>query len=77
MQKSVGYLMIFLGIVFLILNVAVWLGIIITTSGGTMLAQATAWDVLLALVNKLPWLSIVGLLLIYAGMKMIGVKLPF
>lgn len=77
MQKFVGYLLIFIGIVFLILNVLVWLGIIAPVSTTTLLAQASAWDVLLALINKLPWLSIVGLLLIYAGMKMVGVKLPF
>jgi hypothetical protein len=76
-QKFVGYLLIFLGIIFLILNVAAWLGIITPASGTTLLAQASAWDVLVALINKLPWLSIVGLLLIYAGMKMIGVRLPF
>jgi len=75
MQKSIGYLMILLGIAFLILNVLAWLGVI-TPAGGMMLAQATGWDVLLALVNKLPWLSLVGLILIYAGMKMVGVKLP-
>jgi hypothetical protein len=39
--------------------------------------SATGFDVLLALIEKLPWLAIVGLLLIYAGMKMIGVSLPF
>jgi hypothetical protein len=76
-QKFVGYLLIFIGIVFLILNVLVWLGIIAPASTTTLLAQASAWDVLLALIDKLPWLSIVGLLLIYAGMKMIGIKLPF
>ena len=76
MQKVVGYILIFLGIAFLILNVLVWLGLI-TPVSGLLLAQANAWNVLLALVNKLPRLSLVGLLLIYAGMKMIGVKLPF
>ena len=76
MQKVVGYILIFLGVAFLILNVLVWLGLIAPVSG-LRLAQANAWNVLLALVNKLPWLSLVGLLLIYAGMKMIGVKLPF
>ena len=65
-----------LGIAFLILNVLAWLGLI-TPVSGLLLVQANAWDVLLALVNKLPWLSLVGLLLVYAGMKMVGIKLPF
>lgn len=76
MQKTVGYILIFLGIAFLILNVLVWLGVL-TPAPGIILARASGWDVLLALVNKLPWLSLVGLLLIYAGMKMIGIALPF
>ena len=76
MQKVVGYILIFLGIAFLILNVLVWLGLI-TPVSGLLLAQAKVWNVLLALVNKLPWLSLVGLLLVYAGMKMVGIKLPF
>jgi hypothetical protein len=75
MQKVVGYILIFLGMAFLILNVLAWLGVVTPAAG--LLAQVSGWDVLLALVNKLPWLSIVGLLLIYAGLKMIGVKLPF
>lgn len=76
MQIVVGYILIFLGIAFLILSVLMWFGVIKPASD-LVLAQATWWDVLLALVNKLPWMALVGLLLIYAGLKMIGVELPF
>jgi len=53
MQKIVGYILIFLGIAFLILNLLAWLGLI-TPVSGLLLVQANAWDVLLTLVNKLP-----------------------
>jgi len=76
MQKAVGYILILLGVAFLILNVLVWFGVL-TPAASLVLGHASGWDVLLALVQKLPWLSIVGLLLIYAGLKMIAVKLPF
>ncbi len=76
MQKVTGYILIFLGIACVILSVLVWLGVI-SPASGLSLGQATGWDVLLLLFEKLPWVAIVGLLLIYAGLKMIGVKLPF
>ncbi len=76
MQKVTGYILIFLGIACVILSVLVWLGVI-SPASGLSLGQATGWDVLLLLFEKLPWVAIVGLLLIYAGLKMVGVKLPF
>ncbi len=76
MQKTVGYLLIFLGIAFLVLNALAWVGVI-APNPNLDVPPTTGWDVLLALVNKLPWLSLVGLILIYAGMKMVGVRLPF
>jgi len=76
MQKTVGYILLFLGVAFLILSVLVWLNVI-TPAPGLALAAASGWDVLLALISKLPWTAVVGLLLIYAGLKMIDVKLPF
>jgi hypothetical protein len=76
MQVVVGYIMIFLGIAFLILSLLVWLGVL-KPAEEMLLAKVSGWDVLLALVKKLPWTATVGLLLIYAGMKMIGINLPF
>lgn len=76
MQKTVGYILLFLGVAFLILSVLVWLNVV-APAPGQALAAATGWDVLLALIEKLPWMAVVGLLLIYAGLKMIGVALPF
>jgi hypothetical protein len=76
MQKVVGYILIFLGIALVVISVLVFMGVI-TPPTGLSVASATGFDVLIALIEKLPWLAIVGLLLIYAGLKMIDVKLPF
>jgi len=75
MQKILGYLLILLGIAWIVLSVLVWLGVI-QPAGAMALASASYWDVLMALVQKLPWLTIVGFIQIYAGFKLIGVKLP-
>jgi len=41
------------------------------------LISVSFWDVLLELAKRAPWLTVVGLLMIYAGLKLIGVTLPF
>jgi len=76
MQTIVGYILIILGVALIVLSVLAWLGVI-KPAPEMALARASGWDVLITLINKLPWLALVGLLLIYAGMKMIGVPLPF
>jgi len=46
-------------------------------SEGAALRSVTFWDVLLELTKRAPWPALVGLLNIYAGLKLIGVNLPF
>jgi hypothetical protein len=41
------------------------------------LQAITFWDVLLELARRAPWPAVVGLLIIYAGLKLLGVRLPF
>ncbi len=76
MQIIVGYILILLGVAYLVLSLLVWLGII-KPKTNIVIQESTGWDVLIALINKLPWTAVVGLLLIYAGLKLIGVILPF
>ena len=76
MQKVTGYILIFLGVACIILSVLTWLGVI-TVPLQTAVGEATGWDVLILLLDKLPWVSVIGLMLIYTGLKMIDVKLPF
>ena len=77
MQLVTGYLLIILGAVMEIISVLVWLGVLKPASPSATLQAATVWDVLLVLAQKAPWTAVVGLFLIYAGLKLVGVTLPF
>ena len=71
MQIWFGYLLIVVGVIMILLGVLAWTGLIkLQRSGGTV------WDFLIALLEKAPWVVVVGLILIYVGCKMIGVPLP-
>lgn len=71
MQRALGYILIVVGLVWIVLSVLVWLGVI-HPAGAMAVGSASRWDVLLALIQKLPWLTIVGLIQIVAGMMMLG-----
>jgi hypothetical protein len=75
-QIIVGYILILLGVGFLVLSVLVWFGVI-KPKPKLMLSDATLIEILIAMIQYLPWTATVGVLLIYAGIKMIGVPLPF
>ena len=75
-QLIVGYLLILVGLALVILAVLVTLGVI-KVPDVELSRQATFLDLLLALLKKAPWFGVVGLFLIYAGLKLVGVYLPF
>lgn len=77
MQVVIGYLLIIVGVLMEIISVLVWLGVLKPVSPSAALQSATVWDVLLVLAQKAPWTTVVGLFMLYAGLKMIGVVLPF
>ena len=77
MEMIVGYILIILGVIMEIISVLVWLGVLKPVSEGAALQSVTFWDVLLELTKRAPWPAVVGLLNIYAGLKLIGVNLPF
>jgi hypothetical protein len=77
MEMIIGYLLIIVGVVLEIISVLVWLGVLKPPTNGATLQSITFWDVLLELVKRAPWPAVVGLLNIYAGLKLIGVTLPF
>lgn len=77
MQTIIGYVLIILGIVLEIISVLVWLGVLKPATNGATLQSVTFWDVLLELTKRAPWPAVVGLLNIYAGLKLIDVSLPF
>jgi len=77
MQTVVGYLLIFVGVGFEIISVLVWLGVLKSTTTMKTPQTVSFWDVLLELARRAPWTAVVGLLMIYAGLKLLGVVLPF
>lgn len=77
MEMIIGYLLIIVGVALEIISVLVWLGVLKPASNGATLQSVTIWDVLLELLKRAPWPAVVGLLNIYAGLKLIGVSLPF
>ncbi|MBI5825712.1 MAG: hypothetical protein HZB18_16920 [Chloroflexi bacterium] len=77
MQTGVGYLLILVGTGMEIVSVLVWLGVLKPVADVKTLQAASFWDVLLELARRAPWAAVVGLLMIYAGLKLLGVSLPF
>lgn len=77
MQTFVAYLLILVGVGMEIVSVLVWLGVIKPAVTAMTLQAASFWDVLLELARRAPWAAVVGLLMIYAGLKLLGVALPF
>ena len=77
MQTVVGYLLILVGVGMEIISVLVWLGVLKPASSAKTLQSISFWDVLLELARRAPWAAVVGLLMIYAGLKLLGIALPF
>lgn len=77
MQVVVAYLLILVGVGMEIISVLVWLGVLKPATAVKTLQAVSFWDVLLELARRAPWAAVVGLLMIYAGLKLLGVSLPF
>lgn len=77
MEMVIGYLLIIVGVGMEIISLLVWFGVLKPASENAALQSVTFWDVLLELTKRAPWPAVVGLLNIYAGLKLIGVALPF
>jgi hypothetical protein len=75
MQTIVAYLLILIGVAMEVVSVLVWVGVV--KPAGETLRAASFWDVLLELAKRAPWPAVVGLLMIYGGLKLLGVALPF
>ena len=77
MQTVVGYLLVLVGVGMEVISVLVWLGVLKPVTMMKTLQAVSFWDVLLELARRAPWAAVVGLLMIYAGLKLLGVALPF
>lgn len=77
MQIVIGYLFLVIGAGMEVVSVLVWLGMLKPVKSQETLRSVSFWDVLLELSKRAPWPAVVGLFMIYAGLKLIGVVLPF
>ena len=77
MEMIVGYLLIGVGVALEIISVLAWLGVLKPANESPALRSVSFWDVLLELTKRAPWPAVIGLLNIYAGLKLIGISLPF
>lgn len=77
MQTVVAYLLILIGIAMEVISVLAWLKVITPVGEIRALRFATFWDILLELTRRAPWPAVAGLLIICAGLKLLGVPLPF
>ena len=77
MEMIIGYLLIIIGVGMEIISLLVWFGVLKPKENELVLGSASFMDVLLELAKRAPWPAVVGLLNIYAGLKLIGVNLPF
>lgn len=75
-NQILGSLLILVGLVLVVLPVLAWVGVF-QPVGIRAIGAATPWDVILLLVQTIPWVAVLGLILIYAGLKLLGVTLPF
>jgi len=76
-QTIVAYLLIVIGVGMEVVSVLVWLVVLQPAGGARALQSFSVWDLLLELLKRAPWPATVGLLMIYAGLKLLGVELPF
>jgi|GEM_PF-3198309 hypothetical protein len=76
-QIVTGTLFLIIGAGMEVVSVLVWLGVLKPLNSAQALRSVSFWDVLLELAKRAPWPAVVGLLMIYAGLKLIGVVLPF
>jgi len=74
MQAVIGYLLVGVGLVFVILALLGWLGIV-TPRKAFAIAEAGWPDVAVAIIKTVPWVALVGLALIYAGLRTAGIDL--
>jgi energy-converting hydrogenase Eha subunit H len=74
MLSIVGVLLVIAGLVFVTLAILAWLGVV---SPVKRLERTEAnWpDVLVAVLKTVPWVALVGLALIYVGLRTLGVDL--
>jgi hypothetical protein len=72
LDATVGGLLTLSGLVPVVLEVLILIGVVQVPTGRDLLQAPNVWDVLILLIDRTRWLVVVGLLLIYGGVRVLG-----
>ena len=75
LDAIVGGLLTLSGLALVVLEVLILIGVVQVPTGRDLLLAPNVWDVLILLLDQARWLVVVGLLLIYGGVRVLGVQL--
>jgi hypothetical protein len=62
-------------LVLVVLEILILISVVQVPTGRDLLLAPNVWDVLILLLDQARWLVVVGLLLIYGGVRVLGVQL--
>ena len=74
MLSVVGILLVVAGLIFVTLAILAWLGVV-TPAKRLGIAEATWPDVAVEILKTVPWVALVGLALVYVGLRALGVDI--
>ena len=78
MESVLGSILVLFGLLLVLLAVLVWIGALKPKGQMGFAGTETGWpDVAKEVLNKVPWVALVGVALIYLGLRTIGVDLSF
>jgi len=77
LREIIGVILVGFGLLLILVGVLTWLGIL-KPRKITQATENASWiDLLMALLERAPWVVVVGLVLVILGLIVIGVELPF
>jgi hypothetical protein len=78
MLATTGYVLIGFGLVLILLAVLAWVGVLKIQAPPKEAERALDWsEVIKAALEKVPWVALFGIILIYLGLRTVGVDLSF
>jgi uncharacterized membrane protein YidH (DUF202 family) len=77
LQEIIGVILIGFGLLLILLGVLAWAGVIKPRESTARASSTSILDFLLALLDKAPWVVVVGLFLVVVGVFTMGIRLPF
>ncbi|MEA3441582.1 MAG: hypothetical protein U9R58_15015 [Chloroflexota bacterium] len=75
MQEIVGIILVVFGLILILVGVLAWLGVLKPRVVDKAQGNASFIDLLMALLDKAPWVVVVGLILVVLGLAVLGVDL--